>query len=122
MAFHSDFRGGRSKIISNTYYVKSTKVLLVKKGTSRAPTETGRREGGRKERREKRIEGGGRESGQYISHKRLVSHDLLLKSTSFLAREGVYKTRYDSNHTQVMFSRGIYKTRRRQTWLIMKKI
>ena len=38
MAFHSDFRGGKSRIVTNTYYVKSTKVLLVK-GTSRAPTE-----------------------------------------------------------------------------------
>ena len=31
MAFHSDFRGGKSRIVSNTYYVKSTKVLLVKR-------------------------------------------------------------------------------------------
>ena len=31
MAFHSDFRGGKSRIVTNTYYVKSTKVLLVKR-------------------------------------------------------------------------------------------
>ena len=31
MAFHSDFRGGKSRIVSNTYYVKSTKVLLAKR-------------------------------------------------------------------------------------------
>ena len=31
MAFHSDFRGGKSRLVTNTYYVKSTKVLLVKR-------------------------------------------------------------------------------------------
>ena len=76
----------------------------------------GGREGGRDSRKERREKGGGGRVGNRFSHKRLVSHDLLLKSTPFpqlLAREGVYKTRYDSNHTEVMLSRGIYKTRRR---------
>ena len=31
MEFHSDFRGGKSRIVTNTYYVKSTMVLLVKR-------------------------------------------------------------------------------------------
>ena len=35
MAFHSDFRGGKSRIVTNTYYVKSTKVLLVKRHPNR---------------------------------------------------------------------------------------